>query len=277
MTIDEISEDLKSQFGKPRNQTADNIRYVLTLVAEHVEGDHVNEDVPKPSIDALATTCYAVMTYGTTPWEELCKKPAIKRTLTWIVIRGKDHYDEVEDAIRQLMHKNLKGLNLKMVQGFMKLTRALSNEEHPTKLIDFVINPAHYDDISNGLHSLIFAGQDEHAALYITCAIEDGIIAANVSKTMLIEEFNLNKSGFYKYFGMYYDDPSKLEGKKANPANHNYIENKKKNYKISLRSAIGYTVTMKEDKQIEVTFRHKTLKRRNFLNVIIAYLRSIFK
>lgn len=276
MTIDEISEDLQSQFGKPRNQTEDNIRYVLTLVAEHVEGDHVNENVPKPSLDALATTCYAVMTYGTTPWEELCKKPAIKRTLTWIVIRGKDHYDEVEDAIRQLMHKNLKGLNLKMIQGFMKLTRALSNEEHPSRLIEYVIKPAHYDDIVNGLHTLIHYGQDEHAALYITCAIEDGIIAANVSKPLLIDEFNLNKSGFYKYFGLYYDDPSKLEGKKANLANHNYIENRKKSYKTSLRSAIGYTVKKKDDDQIEVTFRHKALKRRNILTAIIAYLRSIF-
>lgn len=276
MTIDEISEDLQSQFGKPHNQTEDNICYVLTLVAEHVEGDHVNEDVSKPSLDALATTCYAMMTYGTIPWEELCKKPAIKRTLTWIVIRGKDHYDEVEDAIRQLMHKNLKGLNLKMIQGFMKLTRALSNEEHPSRLIEYVINPAHYDDIVNGLHTLIHYGQDEHAALYITCAIEDGIIAANVSKPLLIDEFNLNKSGFYKYFGLYYDDPSKLEGKKANPANHNYIENRKKSYKTSLRSAIGYTVKKKDDDQIEVTFRHKALKRRNILTVIIAYLRSIF-
>ena len=36
------------------------------------------------------------MSYQTTPWEELAKKPSIRKTLKYIAIRGNDHYDERE-------------------------------------------------------------------------------------------------------------------------------------------------------------------------------------
>ena len=78
MNINELSEDLEQQFGKPRNVTAENVRFMLSLVEEEFDGKTVNEDVEKPSVDAYGATILAVMSYQTTPWEELAKKPAIQ-------------------------------------------------------------------------------------------------------------------------------------------------------------------------------------------------------
>ena len=81
MNIEELSEDLEQQFGKPRNITEENVRFMLSLIEEQVDGNKVNEDVPKPSLDALGLTVLAVTSYQATPWEELAKKPAIRRSL----------------------------------------------------------------------------------------------------------------------------------------------------------------------------------------------------
>ena len=63
MNINEMSEDLEQQFGKPRNVTEENVRFMLSLVQEQDDGKEVNEDVPKPSLDALGMTVLAVMSY----------------------------------------------------------------------------------------------------------------------------------------------------------------------------------------------------------------------
>lgn len=268
MTIDEINEDLKAQFGAPRNQTEENIRYVLSLVAEHVEGDHVNENVPKPSLDALATTITAVMTYGTTPWEELCKKPAIKRTLTYVAIRSKDHYDEIEDLVHQLMKKHYTGLSLKMINGFMKIINALAEQSHPTKFLEYVTYPQHYDEISQGLHKLIYPEKGEDTAIIISCAIEDGLIQANIPRSVIIKEFEQTKSGFNRYFTMYHEDAALLD-----PSKTKWLNTRKAHFKTSIRATIGYTV----NRDGTIKFFKKALKFRNILTLFIAWIRSFFK
>lgn len=120
MNINEHSEELEQQFGKPRNITEENVRFMLSLVEEQYDGKEVNEDVPKPSLDALGMTVLAVMSYQTTPWEELAKKPAIRRSLKYIAVRSKDHYDEVEELIKGLMRVHTKGLMQETVFGFLK-------------------------------------------------------------------------------------------------------------------------------------------------------------
>ena len=57
MNINELGEDLEQQFGK------------------------VNENVEKPSLEAFGMTILAVMSYQTTPCEELANKPSIRKTL----------------------------------------------------------------------------------------------------------------------------------------------------------------------------------------------------
>ncbi len=96
MNITEIGEDLEQQFGKPRNVTAENARFMFSLIQEEFDGTKVNEDVEKPSLDAFGTTILAIMSYQTTPWEELAKKPSIRKALKYIAIRGSNHYDEME-------------------------------------------------------------------------------------------------------------------------------------------------------------------------------------
>lgn len=115
MNINELGEDLEQQFGKPRNITEENVRFMLSLIKEEFDGTKVNENVEKPSLEAFGMTILAVMSYQTTPWEELAKKPSIYKTLKYIAIRGNCHYDEMEALTKELIRKHFDGITQKMV------------------------------------------------------------------------------------------------------------------------------------------------------------------
>ena len=267
MNINEISEDLEQQFGKPRNVSGENVRFMLSLIKEQSDGTTVNEDVEKPSIDALGMTIMAVMSYQTTPWSELANKPAIRKSLKYIAVRSQNHYDEVEAMMKELMRTHIKGLTQKMVLSFIKVIRALRQEEHPAKLIEYTPFPAYYYQIYHGLHRLIHSGKNEDAALYISCAIEDGILFESIERGLIIDEFNLTKSGFNKYFLKYHvQAPTERENIQRQ------IEGRKKYYFTTLRAELGYVV----ENDGHVRFLDRKLKRRNFLAIIIAYVRSLF-
>lgn len=53
MNINELGEDLEQQFGKPRNITEENVRFMLSLIKEEFDGTKVNENVEKPSLEAF--------------------------------------------------------------------------------------------------------------------------------------------------------------------------------------------------------------------------------
>ena len=144
MNINELGEDLEQQFGKPRNITEENVRFMLSLIKEEFDGTKVNENVEKPSLEAFGMTILAVMSYQTTPWEELAKKPSIRKTLKYIAIRGNCHYDEMEALTKELIRKHFDGITQKMVLGFLKIIRGVSNEERPTKLIEYTPFAAQY-------------------------------------------------------------------------------------------------------------------------------------
>ena len=268
MNINEITEDLEQQFGKPRNVSEENVRFMLSLVKEQSDDTTVNEDVDKPSLDALGMTVMAVMSYQTTPWEELAKKPAIRRSLKYIVVRIGNHYDEVEALIKELMRTHIKGLTQKMVLGFIRVIRAFSEEESPGKLIDYTPYAAHYNEILEGLHKIIESEHPDDAAAILHCAIEDTILSSTTPRSLLVDEFNLKKSSFDKYFSKYHVDLQFESDHVKKQA-----EAKLQFHRKTLRSTIGYSV----DKSGKVEFRNRRLGRKNFFMIIIAYCRSIFK
>ena len=268
MNIKELGDDLEQQFGKPRNITEENVRFMLSLVKEEYDGEKVNENVEKPSLDAFGMTILAVMSYPTTPWEELTKKPSIRKTLKYIAIRGGNHYDEIEALTKELMRKHIDGINQKMILAFLKIIRGLSTEEHPSKLIEYTLPSAQYYAISHGLHQLIRGEHPDDAAIIIHCAIEDGILSSTVPHSLIVDEFNLKKSSFDKYFSKYHvglEHESDTIKKQA--------EEKIKYHKKVLRDAIGYTL----NSDGTVIFHNRKLGRKNFLSIIIAYCRSIFR
>lgn len=53
MNIKELGDDLEQQFGKPHNITEENVRFMLSLIKEEYDGEKVNEDVEKPSLDTV--------------------------------------------------------------------------------------------------------------------------------------------------------------------------------------------------------------------------------
>lgn len=268
MTIDELGEDLEQQFGKPRNVTEENVRFMLSLIKEEFDGKTVNEDVEKPSVDAYGATVLAVMSYQTIPWEELAKKPAIRRTLKYIAVRSRNHYDDIEALTKELMRRHFEGVTQKMILGFMKIIRALSQEEHPTKLIEYTPFPEQYPVISHGLHHLIHGDNPVDAAVILHCAIEDGIISPTTPRSVLVSEFDLKKSSFDKYFSRYHvalvDDPKNVRKQKEELIKH---------HRRALHNAIGYTL----DADDKVHFYNRKLGRKNFLSIIVAYCRSIFR
>ena len=87
MTEEEIYEELEITYGKPPRTTSEkNMIWLKGVLEEHIIEGEFNEDVPKPSLDALAMTLIAITTYDI-PMEELAaKKPAIKRTLLWLSV-----------------------------------------------------------------------------------------------------------------------------------------------------------------------------------------------
>ena len=142
----------------------------------------LNENVEKPSLEAFGMTILAVMSYQTTPWEELAKKPSIRKTLKYVAIRGNSHYDEMEALAKELIRKHFDGITQKMVLGFLKIIRGVSNEERPTKLIEYTPFPAQYYAIHHGLHQLIRGEHPDDAAVIIHCAIEDGILFPTIPR-----------------------------------------------------------------------------------------------
>ncbi len=268
MNIKEIGEDLEQQFGKPRNVTEENARFMLSLIKEEFDGTKVNEDVEKPSLDAFGTTILAVMSYQTTPWEVLAKKPSIRKALKYIAIRGNSHYDEIEALTKKLIRKHFDGITQKMVLGFLKIIRGVSNEEHPTKLIEYTPFPAQYYAIAHGLYQLIRSEHPDDASVIIHCAIEDGILFPTIPRSLLTNEFNLKKSSFDKYFSKYH-----VNLEYESDAVKKQAEEKIKYHRTALRNAIGYTV----DTDGKVHFYSRKFGRKNFLSIIIAYCRSIFR
>ena len=146
MTEEEIYEELEITYGKPPRTTSEkNMIWLKGVLEEHIIEGEFNEDVPKPSLDALAMTLIAITTYDI-PMEELAaKKPAIKRTLLWFIVKCNNHYDEIDEIMHQLMHKSYRGLKLFMITRMLKIFRWLSMQEIPTKLIEMVLHPEHYE------------------------------------------------------------------------------------------------------------------------------------
>ena len=211
-------------------------------------------------------TILAVMSYQTTPWEELAKKPSIRKTLKYIAIRGVSHYDEIEALTKELMRKHFDDITQKMIWGFLKIIRGLSTEEHPSKLIEYTLHPAQYYAISHGLHLLIKGEHPDDAAIIIHCAIEDGILFPNIPRSLLVDEFNLKKSSFDKYFSKYH-----VSLEYESDAIKRQIEEKIKYHRKALRDAVGYTL----DSDGTVKFHNRKLGRKNFVSIIIAYCRSL--
>ena len=268
MDINELSEDLEQTFGKARNVTEENVRFMLSLVEEQSDGQTVDEDVPKPSVDAMAQTILAVMSYQTTPWSQLAKKPLIRRSLKFIAVRSQSHYDEVEGLIKEVLRKHAEGLNSTMVCGFIKIIRALKDEEKPNRLVEYTPFPERFHAINRGLHQLIDASHPDNAAAVIHCAIDDGILYDNIPRKVIAEEFGLKKSSLDKYFSKYH-----INLPNESPAVRKQAEALLQYRRKSLRNAVGYTVTSEG----EVHFYDRNLGRRSLFSVITAYCRSIFR
>ena len=108
MTINELGENIEQQFGKPRNITEENVRFMLSLIKEEFDGTKVNENVEKPSLEAFGMTILAVMSYQTTPWEGLDKERLRQMVLQYLSNAGDEgaKRDSIYEYLKDVLPAN---------------------------------------------------------------------------------------------------------------------------------------------------------------------------
>ena len=108
MNINELGEDLEQQFGKPRNITEENVRFMLSLIKEEFDGTKVNENIEKPSLEAFGMTILAVMSYQTTPWEGLDKERLRQMILQYLSNAGDEgaKRDSIYEYLKDVLPQN---------------------------------------------------------------------------------------------------------------------------------------------------------------------------
>lgn len=63
MTEDEIYEDLEATFGKVSKSVMENMIWLKDVLEENIIEGEFNENIPEPSLDAVAMTTVAITTY----------------------------------------------------------------------------------------------------------------------------------------------------------------------------------------------------------------------
>ena len=108
MTINELGENIEQQFGKPRNITEENVRFMLSLIKEEFDGTEVNENIEKSSLEAFGMTILAVMSYQTTPWEGLDKERLRQMILQYLSNAGEEgaKRDSIYEYLKDVLPQN---------------------------------------------------------------------------------------------------------------------------------------------------------------------------
>ena len=108
MTINELGENIEQQFGKPRNITEENVRFMLSLIKEEFDGPKVNENIEKSSLEAFGMTILAVMSYQTTPWEGLDKERLRQMILQYLSNAGDEgaKRDSIYEYLKDVLPQN---------------------------------------------------------------------------------------------------------------------------------------------------------------------------
>jgi hypothetical protein len=108
MNINELGEDIEQQFGKPRNITEENVRFMLSLIKEEFDGTKVNENIEKSSLEAFGMTILAVMSYQTTPWEGLDKERLRQMILQYLSNAGEEgaKRDSIYEYLKDVLPAN---------------------------------------------------------------------------------------------------------------------------------------------------------------------------
>ena len=108
MTINELGENIEQQFGKPRNITEENVRFMLSLIKEEFDGTKVNENIEKSSLEAFGMTILAVMSYQTTPWEGLDKERLRQMILQYLSNAGEEgaKRDSIYEYLKDVLPQN---------------------------------------------------------------------------------------------------------------------------------------------------------------------------
>ena len=108
MTINELGENIEQQFGKPRNITEENVRFMLSLIKEEFDGTKVNENIEKSSLEAFGMTILAVMSYQTTPWEGLDKERLRQMVLQYLSNAGDEgaKRDSIYEYLKDVLPAN---------------------------------------------------------------------------------------------------------------------------------------------------------------------------
>ena len=150
--FDEFCENLDREYGK--SNTDKNVEYVMSLIKQRLQPDgKVDDNIPVPSLESVAEVMVIMTERPNLTFKQFCEKDrSHKRVIEYLFIRAKNHYDEVEGLIKQLLGKSFKGLTPKIVLAFLKMWRQMNKESRPSSFLKVVQFPERAKEIIDTLH-----------------------------------------------------------------------------------------------------------------------------
>ena len=255
--LDEFYENLDKEYGK--SNTDKNVDYVMSLIKQRLLPDGtVDDNIPVPSLQSVAEVMVIMTERPNLTFEEFCEKDrSHKRVIEYLFIRARNHYDEVEGLIKQLLGKSFKGLTPKIVFAFLKIWRQFNSEYKPSSFMKVVLFPEKAKEIIDTLHFLINGEIGKNAATVMFVARDEGLISSCKYEEIKDEFPSIHQKAYNK-------ELSQLDMGER--------ETFFRPTRTALRTRIGYT--KKEDGRIE--FTGTSLSPINMLYQIWRWVLSLF-
>ena len=176
--FDEFYENLDREYGK--SNTDKNVEYVMSLIKQRLQPDgKVDDNIPVPSLESVAEVMVIMTERPNLTFEQFCEKDrSHKRVIEYLFIRAKNHYDEVEGLIKQLLGKSFKGLTPKIVLAFLKMWRQMNKESRPSSFLKVVQFPERAKEIIDTLHFMIDGEVGKGAATVMFVARDEGLLSS---------------------------------------------------------------------------------------------------
>ncbi len=256
--LDEFYENLDKEYGK--SNTDKNVDYVMSLIKQRLLPDGtVDDNIPVPSLQSVAEVMVIMTERPNLTFEQFCEKDrSHKRVIEYLFIRAKNHYEEVEGLIKQLLGKSFKGLTPQIVLAFLKMWRQFNSESRPSSFLQIILFPERSQEIIDTLHFLTDGEVGKGAALVMMVAQEEGLIKSCRYEDVKDEFPTFHQKAYNKELNTMLIGGSTYDALKEP-------------IRISLRTRIGY---IKEGGQI--TFKKTSMTPRNMFLQFWRWVMSFF-
>ena len=238
-TIEDINSDIDLQYG-PKIMDK-NMKYMFSLFQARMKDGVLDDNIPVPSIEAVAKTILLLLDRPELEWETICREKRVKNVMEYLFIRAYNHYDEVNTLVNELLSKYVTDIPQQTLLLFLNMFNYIVCQNRPTRFADEILYPEKTEKIIETLHFLLQGEVGRGAALVMVCARDEGLIK-NIAHATVVTEFkHVSKTAYNNY------------------VHERFTEKEKKHIIGTLRTKIGY---VKEDDG-RITFMSSEMSRRS--------------